>query len=103
LDLSKLARGNDLFRATLIASPRHRVLITQGVDHSPDKERVISAVKSYSTFPEDSIARDSGGFHLNGRKYLWKINYTDLSFKSGANPFEDDFARLLTIMTAEES
>lgn len=97
-----IAKGNDLFRATLIASPRHKVLVTQGVDQSPDKEHIIKAVRTYKGFTDTYKEHNFGGFHYNGRKYVWKIDYYDPSFRTGANPYTEDFARVLTIMTAEE-
>lgn len=101
-----IARHNDLFRQTLIQSPRHRVVLTRGLVDDPNRETVITAVRTFSEFDEGNDPyglHDFGALQIGDTRYFFKIDFYDLDFEFGADPMEsDEVARVLTIMRADE-
>lgn len=105
-----LRKGNDLFRSTLIPSPRHKVMVTEGVNdlEEEDKQAVIGLVRNHSVFEADNDPHkehDFGAVKHKNVKYFWKIDYYDLNLEYGVDPIdtpEEPFVRVLTIMRADE-
>lgn len=103
--MTKIAKENDVFRMTMITTPRHRILFTPGVAEAGDKEEIITAVRTFKKFTKDNDPygeHDFGAVEVNGTKYFWKIDYYDFDFFYGADPKKGSVARLLTIMRADE-
>ena len=101
----QIAKMNDLFRTTMISVPTRKVVLTEGVADSADREEIITAVRDYTDFNPDNDPygeHDFGNFVINGVKYFFKIDYYDLSWEYGADPHSESTALLLTIMRADE-
>jgi hypothetical protein len=95
---TKIAAMNDLCRTTFLCC---KVVMTDGVARSPDREAVITAVREFSSFNEDNDPHgehDFGAFDVNRAKYFWKFDYYDKNYEF----FEEDGRRVLTIMRADE-
>jgi hypothetical protein len=105
-DSKAIAGMNDLFRKTMIRTPRHKIVLTEGVATSPIREKVIDAVRSFDTFTSDNDPYEEHEFGMvvvDGEKFFFKIDYYDVEFEYGADPHEDkDLALALTIMRADE-
>lgn len=103
----EIAAGNDLFRSTMILSPRHQLVLSEGVA-ALDQEilsEVITAVREFSEFSPDNDPHrehDFGAVEVAGTKYIWKIDYYDREWRYGADPYMELPSRLLTIMKASE-
>jgi len=97
---AKIARKNDLCRTTFLLC---RVVMKEGVALSPDREEVLSAVRSFSS-KQFTLGNDPHGEHdfgevdVNGTRYFWKFDYYDDSYEY----FQEDGNRVLTIMRADE-
>ncbi len=104
--MKNLAKQNDLFRSTMILTPYHRVVLTQGVATSPDREAIVTAVRAFNEFSKDNDPygeHDFGKLSVNGKDYFFKIDYYDVNFEYGADTSSPDpFARVLTIMRSDE-
>lgn len=97
---AKIAQKNDTCRITFMFC---RVVMTEGVAHSPGKEEVITAVRSFTPemFTPDNDPygeHDFGQVEVNGTKYFWKFDYYDSNYEY----FQEDGHRVLTIMRADE-
>jgi hypothetical protein len=102
---TNLQQQNDLFRQTMLPSPRHRVVLTESVANSPYREGIVSAVRVFAEFTPDNDPHgehDFGRVTVQGEDYLWKIDYYDLAFEYGADPHTEPHAKVLTVMRAEE-
>lgn len=100
-----IADQNDLFRTTLISSPHHKVVVTAGIHADPNLEKIITAVREFKAFTADNDPHgehDCAMFDIGNTKYMFKIDYFDLTFHVGADPYEGKVARLLTILRADE-
>ncbi len=94
----KIAAKNDLCRTTFIGC---KVVMTDGVAQSPGREKIITAVRSFSSFNEDNDPHgehDFGSFDVSGTTYFFKLDYYDANYEF----FEEDGRRVLTIMMADE-
>lgn len=97
---------NDRLRTTLQGG---RVLVTRGIEAlGPDAlQRIVAAVRKFSTFTEDNDPfgeHDFGVVEGCGPKIFWKIDYYDNAL-SMHSPDPTDPAvttRVLTILLAEE-
>lgn len=106
----EIAKANDLFRSTFFTSPRHKIITTSGIAHlrehdEPTYHLLLDAVRSFRNFNPDNDPHgehDFGDIVLFGLKYFWKIDYYDMDFEYGKNPYEQPVARLLTIMLTDE-
>lgn len=95
---AKIARKNDLCRGTFMFC---KVVMTEGVAHSPNKEDVITAVREFNNFTPDNDPHgehDFGQVEVNGTKYFFKFDYYDSNYEF----FQEDGNRVLTIMRADE-
>ena len=104
MDSKQIAKMNDLLRTTFMTG---RVILTIGVQSSPDREEVITAVREFNDFNNDNDPHrehDFGQVIVNDVKYFWKIDYYDEHYEYGVDPYEDDekVRRVLTIMRADE-
>lgn len=93
-----IAQKNDLLRTTMIGC---KVILTEGVSLSPNREVIIGAVRSFNQFDEDNDPHgehDFGAFTVNRVKYFFKFDYYDENFEF----FKEDGNRVLTIMKADE-
>lgn len=100
-----IASDNDMFRTTMIRTPRLKIVLTQGVSTSPYREAIITAVRQFDNFNKDNDPHgehDFGRFIVAGQSYMFKIDYYDDSFEYGADPKEGSVNRVLTIMRADE-
>jgi hypothetical protein len=101
----QIAKRNDLFRQTMIRTSVSRVVLTETVASSVDREEIITRVRNFKDFSQDNDPygeHDLGSFTVNGQKYFFKIDYYDLNFDMGADPYTENYAVLLTIMHASE-
>jgi hypothetical protein len=104
MKISEIAKGNDVFRNTLIKSPRHKIVFSAMIE-SDVLQELITAVRTFSKFNQ---ANDPHGEHdfgkvvVHGETYFWKIDYYDANWEYGVNPHEEFPHRLLTIMPASE-
>lgn len=107
---AEIAKDNDTFRTTMIDSPRHRIILTEGVanlrERTPDiYEDLLTAVREFNTFIEDNDPHgehDFGSVELHTIKYFWKIDYYDGQFQMGLDPYDGKTNLVLTLMLAEE-
>ncbi|MBX2986757.1 MAG: DUF3768 domain-containing protein [Bdellovibrionaceae bacterium] len=97
---------NDLLRTTLQQDAKNRIVLTASVNESPNREAIIEAVRSFDDFNKhnDPYEEHDFGFVMVGQtKYFFKFDYYDLNFEYGANPEEEDYALVLTIMESGEN
>ena len=106
MSAEKIRALNDAFRTTMTGG---KVFLTAGVDALPSdvKAIVIRRVATFSEFtPENDPHRehDFGNFSLDGRKFLWKIDYYDanMEFVSEDPADPSKTTRVLTIMFVSE-
>lgn len=100
-----IAKANDLFRTTMIQTPRHRVMLTSGVAQGLNREKVISAVMAFNNFTKENDPygeHDFGKVIVDDEAYFWKIDYYDEKYEYGGDPKEGPVSRVLTIMLANE-
>lgn len=109
--------GNDFLRTTFFPF-LGKVVLTEGVANSPLKEKVLSAVREFYQFDGGNdphhehdfgaveIESESGDFCKKRNKcyekFFFKIDYYDLKLEFGADPYQEPFKRVLTIMEASE-
>ncbi len=86
-----------------------RIVITSGVQQlSPEGLksllRLVAEFNNFSDYNDTWDEHDCGSIEYDGEKYIWKIDYYDLSLSfhspDKANPFLTE--RVMTIMRAEE-
>ena len=103
MSADKIRALNDGFRRSFTGG---KVMTTAGVAALPDAVRVVvlEEVRKFDAFTGDNDPHgehDFGGFEIDGRKILWKIDLYEEPGVKGA----DDLpltTRVLTIMLAEE-
>lgn len=109
----QIAEDNDIFRTTMIRSPRHRIVLSERVSEMlndgdngrSDFDELISKVRNFNSFTPDNDPfgeHDFGKIVINNKNYYWKIDYYDEKFEYGSDPNEGPVSRVLTIMRAEE-
>lgn len=101
----QIATRNDLFRHTMIEVGGNRVVLTEGVQASPDRELIITCVQRFNDFHNGNDPhkeRDFGTVLVNNQVYYFKIDYYTPDLKHGADPHVDDYALVLTIMREDE-
>lgn len=97
---AKIAQKNDTCRITFLFC---KVVMTEGVANGPNREEVITAVRSFTSnmftpANDPHGEHDFGQVEVNGTKYFWKFDYYDASYQY----FQEDGNRVLTIMRADE-
>jgi hypothetical protein len=100
-----IAKRNDDFRKSLKSDANHKVVLTSAVADDPSVDKIIERVKDFDSFSSANDPHgehDFGSFEINGEKYFFKIDYYDLDFNYGADPKEDEYSCLLTIMQASD-
>lgn len=114
IPVEKIAQDNDLFRETMIRSPRHKIVFSEMVadlasrEAGPGESRpcfeLLSLVRQAPVLPGNDPhgEHDFGSVDLDGEKYYWKIDYYDEAWEYGADPKEGPVSRLLTIMHSSE-
>lgn len=106
----QIAKANDLLRQTMIRSPRHKVILSEGVamlqEIKPlDFQLLIGKVIGFEDFTE---ANDPHGEHDFGKvivgntSFYFKIDYYDDKFEYGADPTKGPVNRIITIMESSE-
>ncbi len=93
-----IRKKNDLFRQTFIGG---KVVMTPMVIHSADREAIITAIRSFTSFNEDNDPygeHDFGSVSVNGQSYYFKIDYYDPQYMG----FLEDGNRVMTIMHCSE-
>jgi hypothetical protein len=106
----KIADVNDLFRSTMLMSPRHKIVLTAGVAGLREQEpevfqELLTAVRCFDDFNDDNDPNrehDFGAVEVEGERYFWKIDYYDKDFEYGLDPHEELTNLLMTIMYADE-
>jgi hypothetical protein len=106
----EIAQDNDLFRTTMILTPRHRIVITEGVEilknQNPQAyDELIHQVRIFKKFNEDNNPwgeRDFGAIKLDVTVFCWKFDYYSNDWEHGADPMKGRTNLLLTIMRADE-
>lgn len=101
-----IAQLNDKLRTSFQGG---QVLMTQGVSNLPSElyNEVIKAVKTFNQFTEDNDPygeHDMGMFKIEGKSFMWKIDYYDESMQYGSpDPSDSNVtSRVLTIMLSSE-
>jgi len=93
-----IARKNDQLRRTFTGG---RVMLTSGVETSPNLKQIIDAVQQFSDFNESCDPygeHDFGKVTINGEDYYFKIDYYDATYQF----YEQDGNRVLTLMHSDE-
>lgn len=98
---------NDMFRKTMISSPKHRICFTEMVADlkDEDREELIGLIRNFNDFNEDNDPyghHDFGMIEMKGQKYYFKIDYYDDSWEYGEDPLEKKPNRLMVIMNSKE-
>ncbi len=106
MSTEKIRALNDAFRTTMTGG---KVLLTAGVNALPAdvKAMVIQRVMTFSDFNQENDQHqehDFGNFSLAGRKFFFKLDYSDsdMEFASEDPADPTKTTRVLTIMLAEE-
>lgn len=113
----EIREGNDLLRTTFFPF-LGKVVITRGVVCNPLKDEVLSLVRCFYQFDggnDPHHEHDFGAVEVesqsgkyckergkNFEKFFFKIDYYDLNFEYGADPYIEPFKRVLRIMEASE-
>lgn len=103
--MSKISERNDRLRTTLRPDTKNRVMLTKLVAESPDKEAILKAVREFNSFSEENDPygeHDFGMMEVNGGEYCFKCDYFNHDLTEGADPEEEDYTLVLTIMEASE-
>lgn len=105
---TQVAKQNDLMRNTMIQCKSFKVVMTQGVAESDQREAIITAVRQYE-FTKNDLGNnpygenDFASFVVAGQKYYFKFDYYAPSMDYGADVYNDDeVVRVLTIMRSDE-
>ena len=103
---SEIATANDIFRKLMVPNPKGRIILTSALAESPALDLVIKTVREFKDFNEDNDPHkehDFGSFTIKGTTYCFKIDYLDLEYNFGVDPYETkDYAKVLTIMEMSE-
>ena len=97
---TNISHKNDLLRTTMF-NFLGRIVLTDTVANSCDRELIISAVRNFNNFnPENDPygEHDFGKIRVNNQYYFFKIDYYDSTYTF----FQEDGHRVLTIMAAWE-
>ena len=81
------------------------MVLTELVADSPIREKIITAVRYFNDWTagnDPHKEHDAGFFGVDGVRYMWKIDYYDVNYEYGADPYTDKFCRVLTVMEASE-
>jgi hypothetical protein len=105
-----IALDNDTFRATMILTPRHKIILSECVANlrecNPRQyQELLTTVREFTAFSEENDPHqehDFGSTAVGETTYFWKIDYFDSDFQFGLNPYEEKTALALTIMEASE-
>jgi hypothetical protein len=103
-----IAKRNDLFRSCMIPAPTLKVILTEIVAESPNREDIITAVRAYKFASEDDGnnphgENDFGKVVVKGTDYFFKFDYYAVGLQYGADPYtERNVVHVLTIMEASE-
>lgn len=100
-DAKAIALRNDRFRKTMISDSRHRTVLTASVAESQSRDKIIEAVRNFDEFTggnDPHGEHDFGRVNVDGDSYYFKLDYYDLNYEYGADPDEEEYALLLTIM-----
>lgn len=95
----EIAKRNDAYRL------QGKVVLTNGVIALDDLLGLLTAVRSFNDFTEDSDPyheHDFGSLDWRGDKVFWKFSYYDQSLKYWEDPLSLNCRRVLTIMLASE-
>jgi hypothetical protein len=95
-----IARANDEFRRA-----GWGVTMTVGVQHLPDLNNLMHAVRMFDTFNEGNDPygeHDFGKLVWRGSAVFWKIDYYNRALTGGISPLSPHCQRVLTVMLAEE-
>lgn len=68
-------------------------------------QELITAVREFNGFTKDNDPHgehDFGQVEIDGEKFFFKIDYYDMNLEYGADPYEDDYRPVMTIMYASE-
>jgi uncharacterized protein DUF3768 len=104
---ARIAELNDQLRKR--GTGNGRVMVTHSIrELGPEFElAALLAVRAFDAFTADNNPRgerDYGGFDLQGRRVLWKVDYYNPSLTGGSedpsHPLQT--CRVLTIMLAED-
>jgi len=86
-----------------------RILITPGVTALGPEQvaRIWETVAKFETFTEDNDPHgehDFGAFEIDGKSFMWKIDYYDSNLEFGSEDPADPnkTTRVLTILRSEE-
>jgi len=95
-----IAQLNDAFRRST-----REVILTAGVQASPDVLGLIAAVRRFDRFTPDNDSygeHDFGSIMWESEKTFWKIDYYNQKLEYGEDPLSPECRRVLTVMLAEE-
>ena len=97
-----IAARNDAFRQSL-----ENCTVTRGIASlkAITIQDICYAVQQYENYTADNDPygeHDFGAFIIDGQEFFWKIDYFDATETFGLDPLDEDCARHLTIMLAEE-
>lgn len=95
---------NDGFRRTFSGGV---VTMSAGIAARQDRDAILAKVMTFDDFNTDNDPygeHDFGAFDHEGERIFWKIDYYDVSLKSGSHdPSDpDSTTRVLTVMLTEE-
>lgn len=117
LKKKEIREGNDLLRTTFFPF-LGKVVITEGLNLNPLKDKVLTAVREFTAFDagnDPHYEHDFGAIEIESEfgqlckkrnkkyeKFFFKIDYYDLKLEFGADPYTEPFKRVLTVMDASE-
>jgi hypothetical protein len=104
--VAKIRELNDAFRTTFGGG---QVMMTSTVAELPEIIRAnalltVARFEQFGSANDPYQEHDFGAFELCGRRFLWKIDYYDLSLEFGSEDPADPekTKRVLTLMLAED-
>lgn len=102
----QVQRLNDMLRQQQIGG---RIMITHGVQQLDAEGRksllgMIAKFDTFSSYNDPYGEHDCASLEFNGEKYIWKIDYYDLSLSFHSPDSSDPFVteRVMTVMRSEE-
>jgi hypothetical protein len=98
----KVSELNDKLRKNFIGG---RIMLSRGVDSSEIRDRIIASIKSFTDFNADNDPygeHDCASVDVDGRRYLFKIDYYDKNYEYGVEPTDPECKRVMTIMRSDE-
>lgn len=103
--MKTVAQKNDIFRQTMIPCSWAKIMLTEGVRESEQREAIITAVREFKDFNESNDPHqehDFGKVEVDGVSYFFKFDYYDKSLTYGEDPKTGKAIHVLTIMRADE-